>query len=297
MSGMFDAAPIAPDIPLQQSPEFERALAATRTPHLRTADGTLILQRSFGRVMVHMMTCPRADLPDDIRQTVRAIGTKSPVIIAPDQPMPLQHIGALPLVSPATQAALDLSPDLQDLRKNLHQKWRNRLKHGGKQRLRVTRQNMPDDPNHWFFQAEARQQLKRRYRNWPLALTLAYGRENRSHAKLFTAFWGKEPVAAILILRHGNSAHYHMGHSKPAGRLASAHTLLLWAAISWAKSKGLAQLDLGLIDTEDGQGLARFKLGTGAQIDRLGGTWLWWPPITRLLRPLARLDRALMENG
>ncbi|MFT5343060.1 MAG: hypothetical protein ACI9BH_002277, partial [Paracoccaceae bacterium] len=27
----------------------------------------------------------------------------------------------------------------------------------------------------------------------------------------------------------------------------------------------------------------------------LGGTWVWWPPMRQLLRPLAQFDRQLMR--
>jgi hypothetical protein len=36
-------------------------------------------------------------------------------------------------------------------------------------------------------------------------------------------------------------------------------------------------LDLGTVDTENAPGLARFKIGSGAQIRSLGGTWLRIP--------------------
>ena len=85
------------------------------------------------------------------------------------------------------------------------------------------------------------------------------------------------------------------GHTTAAGRAVSAHTLLLWQAADWLASKGHDRLDLGLINTEDAPGLARFKLGAGACARPLGGTWIWWPPLGRTLRPLAALDRRLMR--
>ncbi|MBW4708060.1 GNAT family N-acetyltransferase [Roseobacter sp. YSTF-M11] len=291
---MFDAAPPCDPQPLQQSEAFERALQAIGTPTQRLPDGMLVVRRSFGPTTVSMITRPQATSARALCTSARALGTRGPVIIAPDTILPLHTIGALPLISPTSIATLDLRHDLGRLRAGLHQKWRNRLKHAERQNLRLTRQNMPDDPQHWLFQAEARQQRQRRYRHWPGALTLAYARENRGQAKLFSAYWGREPIAAMLILRHGATATYHIGHTRPAGRIASAHTLLLWAVIRWAQTKGVAHLELGSIDTEDGKGLARFKLGTGAGVRRLGGTWVRWAPLTQLISPLARMDRKLM---
>ncbi|WP_299783070.1 GNAT family N-acetyltransferase [uncultured Roseobacter sp.] len=297
MQVMFDAAPASDPSPLQQSDAFARALNALGTPPLRLEDGTLALHRKIGPLPVHMITRPGAETPETLRDLARGMKVRGPVLLAPERPMPLNRIGALPLVSPSTIARLDVTPDETTLFAGLHQKWRNRLRHAQSQKLRVTRQNMPDDPGHWMLQADLVQRHQRGYRSWPLALTLAYGRANPGQAKLFTAFWGREPVAALLILRHGTGATYHIGHTRASGRLTSAHTLLLWSAIRWARSKGVQQLELGTFDTEENAGLARFKLGTGALPHRLGGTWLWWPPLTSLLRPLARLDRRLMQSG
>ena len=75
-----------------------------------------------------------------------------------------------------------------------------------------------------------------------------HARANPGQAKLFTAHWGKEPVAAILILRHGAAATYHIGHIRSSGRLMSAHNLLMWSVMLWAKAKGAASLAVsGLI--------------------------------------------------
>lgn len=210
--------------------------------------------------------------------------------------MPLDRIGALPLVSAGTLAVLDVTPDHDTLGAGLHQKWRNRLKHARTQGLSVTRQNMPDDPEHWLLRADLRQQAQRRYRGWPLTVTLAYGRENPGQSKLFMAHLEGTPVAAMLVLRHGTSATYHIGYASPTGRATSAHTLLMWRVIGWCKAKGIEQLELGMIDTENAPGLARFKLGTGAQAMPLGGTWLWWPPLTPALARVARWDTELMAG-
>ncbi len=293
---MFDAAPDHTPTALQQSEGFARALQSAGVAHQRLGCGTLIVQRRFGPLSVSMMTRPQTADGMSLTAQIKAARIRGPLIIAPETVAPLQQIGALPLVSPAMLAALDLHPDMDKLMAGLHGKWRNRLRHAQTQNLRVTRQNMPDQLTHWLLDADAVQQGQRGYRGWPRALTLAFARENRGDAKLFTAMWGREPVAAILVLRHGRTATYHIGHTRPSGRIASAHNLLMWNAITWAKSKGLTRFELGTINTEDAPGLARFKLGTGAIPQRLGGTWLRWTPLTHALRPMTVLDRKLMHD-
>lgn len=305
---MFDSAPASEPAPmetahpqpraLQQSPEFARALMACGQDPV-TLDGTLVLQRRLPGGL-RLMMVNRADLSDPapLITALRSSGLhRSPLILSPETPAPqLALFGAVPLTTPAHAALWDLSQDAGQRRAALHQKWRNRLKHGEAQSLRLTRQNLPHDVRHWLFQADAKQQTLRGYRSWPIGLTLAYGRENKGQAKLFQAFEGKEPVAATLILTHGSTATYHIAHTTARGKQLSAHPLLLWEAANWLASKGVSRLDLGLINTEDAPGLARFKLGTGAKLHRLGGTWGLWQPLGRLLRPLSWLDRRLMNS-
>ncbi|MCV3272329.1 GNAT family N-acetyltransferase [Roseobacter sinensis] len=291
---MFDSAPQDTPPALQQSAEFARALEEAGTPALQLPDGTLVLRRQFGPLPVSMITRPLTTTASGLAGLARAVPVKGPRLLSPDRPLPLHEIGALPLISPATVAVLDLRPDEETLMGGLHPKWRNRLRHGQAHGLRITRQNMPADPGHWLVQADLVQQAARGYRGWPTPLTLAFGRANPGKSKLFVAHWGSEPVAAMLILRHGRGATYHIGHTRPSGRLMSAHTVLMWSVMLWAKSKGVEFLDLGTINSEDAKGLERFKLGTGARARPLGGTWVWWPPLTTLARPVARIDRRLM---
>ncbi|OUS37534.1 GNAT family N-acetyltransferase [Rhodobacterales bacterium 56_14_T64] len=284
---------------LAQSQEFARALRfrGQQPLILDQLGDTLVMRRRFwGRIDVAMVNRARIDKPLRLLEVLQEQGLRrTPVILSPDKPLPdLAKHGAVPLMSPAQVAQLDLTAPKEERRAALHQKWRNRLKHAESQNLRVTRQNMPLDPAHWLLQADAKQQGKRGYRNWPLDLTMAYVHENPSKAKLFQAFDGKEVIAAVLVLCHGTSATYHISHTTDQGRALSAHNLLMWKIMNWLAAKNYQQLDLGLINTEDAAGLARFKLGTGAQMQNLGGTWIYWPPMGRLLRPLAALDRTLM---
>lgn len=289
----------APLRSLAQSPEFARALRFNEQEPLvlnQLSDTLVMRRRVWGRIDVAMVNRAQIDKPLRLLEILQEQGLRrTPVILSPENPTPeLAQHGAVPLMSPAQVAKLDLTTSLDDRRAGLHQKWRNRLKHAESQPLRITRQNMPMDPDHWLLKADIQQQSRRGYRNWPTKLTLAYVHENPGKAKLFQAFDGKEVVAAVLILCHGKTASYHISHTTDQGRAVSAHNLLMWHAMNWLASKNYTELDLGLINTEDAAGLARFKLGTGAKLHCLGGTWGYWPPMGRLLRPLASLDRRLM---
>ena len=294
---MFDVAPdkLRP-CALQQHRHFAAALRACgREPlMLEGPERLLVMQRRF-RLGLRVALVSQAALPTPQKLIHRAQEAglhRHLILLSPDQPMPqLAGIGAVPVMTPATVVGIDLTPTRDARRATLHQKWRNRLVHGEQQRLRITRQNMPLKPGHWLMLAEAAQQRRLRYRTWPEALTLAYGRETPGASKLFTAFEGHDPVAAMLFLRHGARATYHISHITTRGRALSAHNLLLWQAADWLACKGHQRLDLGLINTQSTPGLARFKLGAGARAHVLGGTWALWPPLGRTLQSLARLDR------
>lgn len=288
---------------LQQHDSFERALDlwGRKTFRLDGPTRHLMVLRENPIGTLAMMS--RADLsrddiatlPDRLRDhgLERALVVLSPARPAPD----LAGIGALPLMTPASSAMLDLRADRDSLRAGLHQKWRNRLKQAESAGLSVRRQNMPLTLEHPLFALDRALQQRNRFRNWPAAFTLAFASANPGAAKLFTAFQGSAPIAYLLALRYGAGACYHIGHNLPAGRAVSAHNLLLWQAMLWARSKGATQFDLGLLDDRHMPGLARFKRGTGAQTTCMGGTWALWLPLRRALRAVSWLDRNVMSPG
>lgn len=279
-------------IPLQQHPNFAAALTLLGRPPLTLANGHLMLTRPFpGGLRLNLLSRAALPAPEALPDLLGP--HRAPLILSPEHPAPgLARLGAVPLMTPATLAEIPLA-DPGTMRAALHPKWRNRLKQAELLNLRVTIQPMPPDPMHWLLAAEDAQRRARRYRGWPRMLTVGFVAANPSQARLFTAHRNGAPLAAMLFLRHGEAATYHIGHTTGDGRAASAHTLLMWQAMLWHAARGCRSLDLGLIDTDRAAGLARFKLGAGAVPRTLGGTWGWWPRLGPLLAPLARLDATM----
>lgn len=182
--------------------------------------------------------------------------------------------GLLPLVTPGSQARLALgSPD--EMLARQRGKWRNRLRRAQDGPLRVSHAPLPDEPDHWLLLREEAQSKRRRYRRLPMQFTAAWRATNGARStRLFVARYGKVPVAAMLFLLHGGGASYHIGWSDELGRQCHAHNLLLWEASRWLSDRGYSWIDLGTLDTESTPGLARFKLGAGAQPLMLGTTFL-----------------------
>ncbi len=183
---------------------------------------------------------------------------------------PVRAHRLLPLMHPATSARITL-PQRRD---NLHGKWRNALKKAEGFGLNIHHRQCSPKALGRLLAADAHQQKARNYRALPAEFSHAWQRLAPQDLHLFTAHKDGILHAAALFLRHGNTASYHIAQSSPEGRQSGAARLVLWQAFRDLAQTGVAQIDLGLIDTENAPGLARFKLGSGAQAHRLGPTVL-----------------------
>lgn len=265
-----------PAVSLQQSDGYARALRRLGVPVAR-AQGHLMIQR-------RVLGLPVAFLPRycGVIQDVAEM-PKGLILLSPDTPSQRadQRIcpgRAVQIVRPQRVAELSISPDTDAMRAAMQGKWRNRLRHGEKQRLRLRVGRMPPDPGHWLLAADRAQSRARGYRGWPDALTCAFAAENPAETLLIET---RDRSAAMLFLRNGARATYHIGHITDAGRKRSEHNLLLWQAMQQLAEDGVRQIELGLLHDKT-PGLTRFKLGSGATPRTLGGTWAWVPsPLRR----------------
>ncbi|QQA44806.1 GNAT family N-acetyltransferase [Pelagovum pacificum] len=245
---------------LQQHPLFAGAVRRLGGD-AEIEDGVLVLRRRICGVPVSL--------------TTRHAGPPPPVLLVnaerPDDAVSLAGAGYAQIMTPAYVAELDLSRPLSTIRAGLNAKWRNRLvvaeRAGTAPTLRAF-----DDRDMTLLHAEARQRRARGYRALPSALIPALAAEDRD-AVLSVRAAG----AGMIFVRHGDTATYLLGLACPEARASEAHRLMLWSAIGHLKALGVTTLDLGTVDTETSPGLARFKIGTGATIRLLGGTWLRLP--------------------
>ena len=181
----------------------------------------------------------------------------------------LSGFGLIPLVTPMHQAIWDLG---QDLRAELSGKWRNRLTVAEKSGIEA----QPGDGSTLsrLLQEEALQRQARGYRSLPPQFT-----QGLATADLRLWGWRKDGdwAAAMAFVVHGTSATYHLGWGSDAARQAGVHPVMLMTAALALQAEGVRWLDLGSVDTDRAPGLARFKLGTGARLRRLGATVLVLP--------------------
>ncbi|MDO6733124.1 GNAT family N-acetyltransferase [Octadecabacter sp. 1_MG-2023] len=247
---------------LQQSPEFARALTAYGADIASVAP--VILRRRFARYG-RVMFASRA-VPSDIADTpVQILNGETPC------KRPYRAAGFRQIMTPAHIAQLDLTRD--DLRAGMSGKWRNRLVKAERHGVRI-RETTWDGSAHPMFAAAKTLARKRRYGTYPTALLSTFAQINPNDALLFEAYDRGTLCAACLVLRHGQTATYQTAWSTPTGHALQAPRAVLWAAAKRLAALGHEDFDLGTVDTDHAAGLARFKLGSGAALRPLGGTWV-----------------------
>ncbi|MDA1308167.1 MAG: GNAT family N-acetyltransferase [Proteobacteria bacterium] len=170
---------------------------------------------------------------------------------------------------------LDLRRDEADLRRDLHQKWRNQLVRAEAENLRV-RLGHSGASLEWLLTRHEGHRRRRRLRApaAPFVLAISLSERNKQSTLAFTAHAGSEPISAILLFRHGRTATYYIAWTGPEGRRRNAHNLLLWQAVKELKSRGVHWLDLGGVDGLSMPGVSRFKVGMGGRLFTLAGTFM-----------------------
>ena len=270
-------------LPLTQSVEFERTCQSLglAVKRLETPEATCLVQSRKLPVIgaFHLVSrgpvAIRAEAASRLLNEVRR-ELSGPLVV--NASFEAEKPTGTQVAKGAELALIDLT-DSDIMRARLHQKWRNQLKKAERAPLTVVDQPLDARRHHWFFEAEAQQHKSRKYRSYPGHFLLAFARANKGQARLYTALESGDPVAAMLVLKHGRMVTYQAGVTTDAGRRHCAHNLLLWTIMCDLRHCGVAQVDLGRADLN--AGLRRFKLGSGAKLTPLGGTHLahsWFTP-------------------
>jgi hypothetical protein len=264
--------------PLQRHPRYAQALGALGVEATWLPVGTVVTRRVPVLGTVRSVSRGVTEEPDALRGLH---------VIDAEAPSPaLALAGFVPVLTPAHVAELQLMGSPEGRRQAMDPKWRGHVNAAGRRGLRIEAQDWDGDPGHWLLRAEAAQRRARRYRATPQALACAWAATAGGAARLYEARDADGPVAGMLALLHPPGATYQIGWTGARGRAASAHHRLLAAMADDLSERGFSSLDLGTVDSEANPGLALFKLGSGARLRRLGGSWL------RLPRPLALRARA-----
>ena len=257
---MFDFGETVGFVPFQQCAPYAAAVAACGARVCWLDGGVLAVERGRVRLISRASGLDRADL----RRLARWPGL---TVATPEDG--LAGFGLIPLITPLHHAVWELGPDL---RSAMAGKWRNRLVAAERDAVRVRRGGQ--ECLEALLLEEGRQRRARGYR----ALAEGFSRALPVGAlRLWEWRQAGAMQAAMCFVVHGSSATYHLGWGSDAARTAGVHGVMLTRAAEALRSEGVRWLDLGSVDSEAAPGLARFKLGTGAALKRLGATCLVLP--------------------
>lgn len=260
MLPMFDFGTTVAFKPLQQSEVYATAMLSCGAQVRWLEGGVLAVERGRLRLISRVAGVNRRGL----RQYARWPGM---TVATPEEGV--TGFGLVPLVTPMHHAVWALDGDL---RAGLAGKWRNRLVTA--ERVEVRPRRGGGAVLERLLDEEGAQRKARGYRALPAEFSRALPEAAlRLWEWRSTAGFG----AGMCFVVHGHSASYHLGWASLAARAAGAHGVMLMHAAEALRTEGVRWLDLGSVDTEAAPGLARFKLGTGAQLRRLGATCLVLP--------------------
>ena len=167
---------------------------------------------------------------------------------------------------------LDLAPPIEELRRNLDGKWRNKLNQSEKKGLNIVAGNSGTE--YRTFCRMYDQMWKRKTFETTVDVE-EFGRlqedlpENHRMRILICEQDGV-PVAGVVASAMGDSAIYLLGATSNDGLNAKGAYLLQWTLIQWLKENGIKWYDLGGIDPEGNPGVYTFKKGlSGADVSQL----------------------------
>lgn len=169
---------------------------------------------------------------------------------------------------------LDLSKSEEALYKGLKKKWRGSLTKAQKSGLEIewdwTGAHFP-----WLLMHYSADKIQKGYDGPSLKMLKALAQHfvPEQNMVIGRAMLDNQPVAAILLLCHGQSATYQIGWSSDEGRKSSAHNLLLWEALAALKAKGIQSFDLGGVNDDTAKGVKTFKEGMGGKSITLSGLY------------------------
>ena len=221
----------------------------------------------------------------DKAHAYKAIGQTIPLqglrffMITPDEPLSpelgLPHMRRI--MSGYATVILDISKPMDELRANLDKRWRHRLGGAEKSELSIHRMGTNPGQYRWLLDAEMQQRVDRGLQGYPDIWFERYAESRKQPSKNILsvrADVGRDRVAAMMFLLHGEAATYQVGWTSDAGRDLHAHNLILWKGIEELKERGIRQLDLGGVNTGRSAGIARFKMATGGVVKVLAGSYL-----------------------
>jgi hypothetical protein len=167
---------------------------------------------------------------------------------------------------------MDLSSSIENLRKQLDAKWRNKLSGAERNGLRIAHDDTPEAFS--IFRKMYDEMVKRKRFRANVSIE-DFGRmqaklPGNQRLKVSICFRGADPVAGIVCSALGDSAIYLLGATSDAGLKMKGSYLLHWEMIKTLRENGVRYYDLGGIDPIKNPGVFTFKRGlSGADVHQI----------------------------
>ena len=174
-----------------------------------------------------------------------------------------------PLVADNTYRTfmVDLSPSIEDLRKSLDPKWRNKLSGAEKKSLKVVQGKGHDESSDLYRTFCLIYNQMRSRKTFETTVDVEeFGRiqqdlPERHRMRVLICEDNGVAVAGLVASAIGDTAIYLLGATSDEGLKSKGAYLLQWTMMKWLKENGVRWYDLGGIDPDGNPGVYSFKKG------------------------------------
>lgn len=195
---------------------------------------------------------------------------------------------------------VDLKPEIEKLRKNLDQKWRNMLNQAEKKGLEIVEGN-GDELYSIFLSLQSEMQERKNYTpgvSYQEFREIQRGLPEPLKMKIMVCKYEGEPVSSAVFSGIGDTGIYLLGATGHKGMKTKGSYLLQWRAVQWFKEKGCRWYDLGGINPENNPGVYHFKAGlSGRDVCHIGPYEVCNRPLSSLLVRWGEGVRSYLRRG
>jgi lipid II:glycine glycyltransferase (peptidoglycan interpeptide bridge formation enzyme) len=160
---------------------------------------------------------------------------------------------------------VDLTPTIENLRKNLHQNWRRKLNQAEKKDLEII-EGYSDELYAIFLSLQSEMQERKDYTpgvSYQEFRGMQKDLPEPLKMKIMICKCEGEPMSAAVFSGIGDTGIYLFGATGDKGMKTNGSYLLHWLAMQWLKGNGCRWYDLGGINPEINPGVYQFKVGMG----------------------------------
>ncbi|MBD3376285.1 peptidoglycan bridge formation glycyltransferase FemA/FemB family protein [candidate division KSB1 bacterium] len=156
---------------------------------------------------------------------------------------------------------VDITPSIEEIRKNLNQKWRNQLKKAEKNGIEVSK-GTSNEMYKSFLCIQKEMQNRKKYKpgvSYSEFQKIQNELPEKHKMKIMLGKYKNETICALISSSLGNTGIYLLGATSNSGLKYNGSNLLQWEMIKYLKENNIYFYDLGGINPEKNPGVYNFK--------------------------------------